>query len=113
MKSVKPTQAFERFSYLPDGAQPPGSRFVDPDSRFIEITYDISRGIAMILDMVHTSQLDDEAKAAGGDYLPILGHQARENLMRFAIQSANLLREKAWENIEMLNNAERNGGLSA
>jgi hypothetical protein len=106
----KPAQAFERFSYLPAGTDSSESQFVDPSSHFSEITYDVSRGIAMILDMIHTSQLDQEAKREGGDCLPILGYQDRESLMRFAIQSANLLRDKAMENIDMLWRADRNGG---
>lgn len=110
MKSVKPTQAFERFSYLSDGAQSPSSQFIDPDNQFSEITYDISRGIAMILDMIHTSQIDDEVKAAGGYCRPIFGYLDRENLLRFAPQSANLLREKAWEKIDI---ETRSGELMA
>jgi len=102
----KPLQAFEPFSWLSDDAQ-------SFESDFVETAYDISKGITMILDMIQTSQLAEDAMEAGCDCVPILGGQAREDMLLFARQSANLLREKAWENIEMRNDSKRNGGRSA
>jgi hypothetical protein len=93
-------QLFAPFSWLPAEAQ---SR----DTPFIELTRDIACGIAMTLDLINTSELEEK------DCIPILGVNARSTMLLFAKASANLLSEHADHVIDQIRRRSHNADRKA
>lgn len=89
-------QLFEPFSRLSGTAK-------CREGDFYEIAHDIANGVSTILNMVVTSTIDDNIRTAGGDTTPLLGAQARENLLLFSMAASQLLRDKAAGGIDFLN----------
>lgn len=89
---LSPKQGHEPFSWLNDDAQ----RI--PGTRFVERARDTAAGIAMILELVERSAIEEDCGAT-----PHLGAWDRSGLMRFAITSAHNLRDLAEEHQDWLN----------
>jgi hypothetical protein len=85
-------QGHEPFSWLSDDAQ----RI--PGTRFVERARDTAAGIAMILELVERSEIEEARRET-----PHLGAWDRSGLMRFAIASARSLRDLAEEHQDWLN----------
>jgi len=79
--------------------------FLDPDlhldgrAQFIELVRDLSSGLALCVELIHSSNLT----RAAGEGVPLLGENDAERLARLAIVSANQLKQAADNNIEFLN----------
>jgi hypothetical protein len=100
--AVPRTQEFVPFSWFSQAAQS------GHGAKFVDLTRDVAHGIALIVDLVHVSVLQE----TNGE-LPTLALQAREDLMRLAASSANLLGQAAEEQCEALERAaHKNGGAA-
>jgi hypothetical protein len=86
-------ELFRPFSWLSPEAR-------SNETQFYETVHDISKGLALVLDLVHTSHVEE-----GSCCDPVLGEQSRETLMLMAKASARLLHEEAERNLEIINRA--------
>ena len=85
-----------------------------PDARaeFTALTYDVSRGIETVLDVVMNAQLHEQSH--GYDYddpddLPLFGRGDTERLMRLALASAKMLSGQAETVISEINRRNSKG----
>jgi hypothetical protein len=101
-KAAPRTQTFVPFSWLSQAAQSRNG------AEFADLTRDVARGIALIVDLVHVSVLQET-----NDDSPVFGMQKREDLMRFAVSSAKLLELAAEEQCEALDKAACKSGGAA
>lgn len=84
------------FSYLSPGVESTGL------NEFVELTLDISAGIATCLDLISSSDI-----ARDCDETPTLGPSESANLLRLALAANKLLREEALRSIDFLNEHKR------
>jgi hypothetical protein len=102
MPNAKPVQAFEPFSWLKDGAR-------KHENRFTEITHDVAKGIVLILDLVVTSEIEEDAMNSGSDCVPILAGEGRETLLLLARAAAQMLRDRSEDAFSCANNSAEAG----
>jgi hypothetical protein len=80
----------------------------DKDAQFIATTFDFCSGIALCLDLVHSSNLDRAHNAdcdGGKECRPTLGTADTDRLLMFAKSAARMLSANAERHIERLNAA--------
>ena len=102
----KSTSAHRPFTWV-------GDHVDQHKSEFIEITYDVARGIVMALDMILISDLEEQAMENGSDCTPILDPQDREIMLLFAKSAAKLLHMQADTEINFLNSLTAKKGAKA
>ena len=102
--------AHKPFSYLEDDLE------LSPLNEFVEMTLDISSGIATCLDLVFSHQLTLELNAGadpGDEVPPAIGRSEASNLLRLSIAVNKLLQDQSLRQVEWLNNHKRvKGGKS-
>jgi len=79
---------------------------VDSHAMFVSRTHNILRGVALILEIIHSNKLDIET-----DSDRLLDTREIEDLTLFATESARMLHEQAGSEIVRINNAKKEGGV--
>jgi hypothetical protein len=83
----------------------------DGHAEFVELAADMSAGLAVCMELVLSSTNRREALLDNPNYeLPPLNTAQTEELMRFAITSAKLLKVTADRRIELLNDRVKSRG---
>lgn len=90
-----PQALHEHYSFLT-----PAARRL-PRAPFVEQVRDVAAGLALCLELIHSSNIDRLTGAA----VPILGENDTERLTLFAIASARLLEQNASSDIQFMNEA--------
>lgn len=88
--------AHKPFSYIADDVERAGL------TEFVELTLDISGGIATCLELISSS---DIARDCGE--LPTIGPTASASLLRLAMAASKLLQEDALQSVSFLNDCKR------
>jgi hypothetical protein len=81
---------------------------------FLEMTYDLTAGINLCLEIAHASELQREANRdadEGEAAAPAVGAFDAEKLLRMAIVSSSLLTQEAMRRIESENAQVTEGGM--
>ena len=88
----------------------------EPNHRaeFVALTYDVSRGIETVLDVVMNAQLHEQSHGYDGDDpedRPLFSRADTERLVRLALASAKMLGDEADNLIDRANRAaDKDGG---
>jgi hypothetical protein len=76
----------------------------DPRAKLAELVYDMAEGLGLALELIHSSNFDQSALPDSPDNpCPILSEPDTYRLMRFVIASTNLLKARADDEIELMN----------
>jgi hypothetical protein len=87
-----------------------GSARHDPSARFAETVMDISRGAAVIADILHSHMEDVSAIESGSTNVrPLLGDNEMEALSRLAVVSLGTLAEMASARVDAFNKQSTKG----
>ncbi len=101
----QPRPVHQPFSWL-------ATEELSANNDFLEIVYDISRGISLAIDLCHVSDLEEQAGEGEPDCHPAIGPAHREQMMLFAKSTAKLLAMYADQDIELINSAHMKAAVA-
>jgi hypothetical protein len=77
-------------------------------ARFIETVLDVCGGLQTCLELVHATDLALHARSMDDDEaVPVLGIGSKERLLRLAIAATGMLSNRAYEEIDWINEQAR------